>query len=206
MTKKLQSKVNQAIAESENFYLSSQGDILKAYFHSHCGGHTENPTKVWRAKESWQGLKDPYCNKISLSKWEYSSSPKHVAQALAKDFSETKGVITKIVAGKRNLSGRLDQVYFFLKDGRIRRWKTQDLRQALGFANVKSTQMQVHMADEKIHFVGKGYGHGVGMCQHGAKKMARLGKTHEEILAFYYPAAQLKKLSSNTKYLALEIK
>ncbi len=69
-----------------------------------------------------------------------------------------------------------------------------DLRRILGFQNLKSTWFEVRRSPRAITFKGTGYGHGVGLCQWGAKAMAEAGKTHREILQFYYPRAVVRKI------------
>jgi SpoIID/LytB domain protein len=87
------------------------------------------------------------------------------------------------------------------------------MRKILGFQNLRSTLFQIrspytagleddkksaaHGAlspDSKIRFVGGGNGHGVGMCQWGARGMAEENFSYREILAFYYPGSKIKKM------------
>jgi stage II sporulation protein D len=63
---------------------------------------------------------------------------------------------------------------------------------------LKSAAFEIQNAGGRWAFVnGKGYGHGVGMCQCGAEGLARKGKTTEQILSFYYPGAKIKNLYTN---------
>jgi stage II sporulation protein D len=66
-----------------------------------------------------------------------------------------------------------------------------DFRKAMGFDKIKSTWFDARLEGERVTFSGHGYGHGVGMCQWGAKGMADEGKTYREILKFYYPGARI---------------
>jgi stage II sporulation protein D len=59
--------------------------------------------------------------------------------------------------------------------------------------NLRSTMMTVTAGDEEIVFVTKGYGHRVGMSQHGADAMARNGSSYREILAHYYTDTVLQQ-------------
>ncbi|MFP7297228.1 SpoIID/LytB domain-containing protein [Neobacillus niacini] len=68
------------------------------------------------------------------------------------------------------------------------------LRSILGGALFKSYHITgVENNGTTITLNGKGYGHGVGMSQYGAKSMGDKGKSYTEILDFYYPGAQLTK-------------
>lgn len=62
-----------------------------------------------------------------------------------------------------------------------------DLRKALGWSRLPSTNFTLSNDVDSTLFEGKGYGHGVGLCQWSALKMARDGKTYKEILSFFYP-------------------
>ena len=70
----------------------------------------------------------------------------------------------------------------------------EDLRLALDPSGreIQSTICQiVPWGDGWAFLSGRGWGHGVGMCQHGAQGMARLGKTAPEILRHYYPGSKI---------------
>ena len=69
--------------------------------------------------------------------------------------------------------------------------KGSEVRTILG---LRSSCFTVTEKDGKFTFVVKGYGHGVGMSQHGANSMAKDGKSYAEILAHYYPETELKKI------------
>jgi stage II sporulation protein D len=61
-------------------------------------------------------------------------------------------------------------------------------------AKVKSTWFSLNSANHSVLFHGKGSGHGVGMCQWGAKKMGEKGYTKEQIISFYYPGVKIARL------------
>jgi stage II sporulation protein D len=66
----------------------------------------------------------------------------------------------------------------------------RDLREEF---RLKSTYFSVKLIENNVVLTGKGFGHGVGLCQEGAMQMAKLGFTSEEILNFYYPNTTLKR-------------
>ena len=66
-------------------------------------------------------------------------------------------------------------------------------RLALGPNVIKSTNFTIKVTPKGVIFSGKGWGHGVGMCQWGALGMARSRRNYKEILGFYYPKAAIKK-------------
>jgi len=71
-----------------------------------------------------------------------------------------------------------------------------DFRRMVGYDTLKSTLFAVAVDRGAAHFSGRGYGHGVGMCQWGAKGMAEQGYTAAQIVGFYYPGAVLGTLAA----------
>ena len=69
-----------------------------------------------------------------------------------------------------------------------------DLRRVLGYDTLKSTLFAVAVVGPIARFVGRGYGHGVGLDQWSAKTMAEMGYSAEQIVAYYYPGAVLSRL------------
>lgn len=69
----------------------------------------------------------------------------------------------------------------------------QNFRQLLGFGDLKSLRFQTKDLGDSVEFQGRGFGHGVGLCQWGTKDWAEKGQTAEEILRHYYPLARLSK-------------
>jgi stage II sporulation protein D len=68
------------------------------------------------------------------------------------------------------------------------------MRRILGFDRLRSTNFIVKNLRGSVRFLGIGYGHGAGLCQWGAKKMADNGYTYREILHYYYPFGDIKKI------------
>src|SRR5262249_41242557 len=71
------------------------------------------------------------------------------------------------------------------------RLRGNDLRRIMGYETLKSTLFAVAVDGEAAHFAGRGYGHGVGLCQWGAKGMAEQGPTSRRIPDFCYPGPTL---------------
>jgi stage II sporulation protein D len=68
-------------------------------------------------------------------------------------------------------------------------------RKALGYGVIKSTNFTLKVVNGEAIFSGLGNGHGVGLCQWGAKQRALDGFGYAEILSYYYPGTVLSKLS-----------
>lgn len=114
-----------------------------------------------------------------------------------------RGDLMRIKTQSNKHSGRIDSLETIWKltssKGRDIRILKLDLpattfRNWMGTKNIKSTDFKVTRKRRTFHFTGNGFGHGVGLCQWGAKKMGEEGKTHQEILQFYYPTTRLTRL------------
>jgi hypothetical protein len=57
--------------------------------------------------------------------------------------------------------------------------------------------MVVHKTGDQFEFEGRGWGHGVGLCQVGAKRLAELGYNYRQILHYYYPESDLQNLNES---------
>ena len=68
----------------------------------------------------------------------------------------------------------------------------EDFRKALGYTALMSTHFEIAHFGRNIVFRGKGAGHGVGLCQWGAKELAESGLNAHAILRYYYPGAVIQ--------------
>ena len=59
---------------------------------------------------------------------------------------------------------------------------------------LRSTFFSIKVRDDKIVISGKGYGHGVGLCQEGAMQMALKGYSYKDIIEFYYTGATISNV------------
>jgi stage II sporulation protein D len=93
----------------------------------------------------------------------------------------------------RNASGRIDTLSIIFDRGSIN-IAAVDFRKTVGYSVIKSTSFEVRSSGENLVFSGVGYGHGVGLCQWGAKKRAEDGFSYREILTYYYPGTALDRI------------
>ncbi|MBK9294470.1 MAG: SpoIID/LytB domain-containing protein [Oligoflexia bacterium] len=172
-----------AVNETQNEFLFLNQLPLKAYYHSDCGGHTEEPSNVWGVGELKIGTtKDHYC-KMRRFEWKYKMAKQRLAQVLGLDALNEDIKIIKSSTGRAE--------FVEVNGTKI---SGQDLRQKIGFDKLKSTLFSLTFDENSVTFVGRGYGHGSGLCQWGAKAMALNGKTYLEILRHYYPLAKVSEV------------
>ena len=72
--------------------------------------------------------------------------------------------------------------------------EAKNLRLWIGPTFVRSENFQAKIAQGMVSFEGKGWGHGVGLCQWGALGLSFLLREYDDILDFYYPSSELKKV------------
>ncbi|MGZ9133534.1 MAG: SpoIID/LytB domain-containing protein [Candidatus Deferrimicrobiaceae bacterium] len=180
-----------AVEATRGYVLYDSRDRLaRTVYHSTCGGMTES------AKDAW-GEDLPYlrsvtcddCRESPAWRWEYRmgrAEGVRVAAALGVRAGDEIGIA---VAG-RTRTGRASKVRL-TSGGVAREAKASVFRRAAGYALVKSLWMEIVPAGRGWRLTGKGYGHGVGMCQWGANGMAKRGAGYREILARYYPRTRI---------------
>jgi stage II sporulation protein D (peptidoglycan lytic transglycosylase) len=176
-----------AVRETAGQVLLWEGELFPAFYHTESGGYTEDPRTVFTTR-NMPALKPVRC--------EFSAGSPHYYWSLdvrLTDLSEilrrnevTVGSVTAIEVTERTPSLRAATVSIHGTRG-IARLRGNDFRRMLGYDTFKSTLFAVAVDSQVAHFSGRGYGHGVGMCQWGAKTMAEQGYTARQIVEFYYP-------------------
>lgn len=183
--------VQKAIGETQGEVLWYLG-YYPAYFHSCCGGQTEMTDRVWGQSEVSSSVVDRFCERAPFRNWQLVLPTKAFLKKLRSHGLEGNRLLhiqrEKWENGPRNVLVEIatDKMTLFLS--------ANDLRRILGYDQLKSTWFDLQQLPQKIVFTGSGYGHGVGLCQWGAKAMAEAGKTYRDILQFYYPKAIVKKV------------
>jgi len=183
---------------------SANGGRFPAYYSSVCGGHTEACERVFgEAFAPLQAVPCPYCKdvaRLGLFFWPMVQYDREtVTRRLADRYASLKalGEIRDIVVIEKSTYGqftRLTRIRLVGATGKTDTLRGEDLRLALDPSGreIQSTICQiVRWGDGWAFLSGRGWGHGVGMCQHGAQGMARLGKTAQEILQHYYPGSTI---------------
>jgi stage II sporulation protein D len=178
--------------------------LFPTYFSSVCGGHTSDSQNVFGDSFGpLTGVPCPYCKdvaRLGLFFWPMAQfSRKTVTEQLTGRYPKLKslGEIKDIVVDQKSDYGqfyRMTRIKLVGATGRTDTLRAEDLRLAIDSSGrqIKSTACHiVPWGDGWAFLSGRGWGHGVGMCQCGAEGMARGGSSAEEILRHYYPGAQI---------------
>ena len=165
--------------------------LQPAFFHAACGGHTSSAADVFREDGASPGVSDvepagPLCRELPDFTWEWTIERLAFASALG-----LKAEGNAFEALRRDRGGRVIELKsfgrrftgdeFFAKVGR-----------AFGYQSLRSLKTTAQEVESTVHFTGTGLGHGVGLCQQGAKALATRGATTKTILQRYFPDCQVR--------------
>lgn len=168
-----------AIATKNIVIVDSDINLITATFYSNCGGQTANSEDVWRQSVYYlRSVTDTFCRKENNAIWTKKIPKTDWINYLTDKHNHPKDELYQ-ECGLDYFQCRREQ-YFENQNIKI---PFVDLRKDW---NLKSALFDVVATDNEIILQGKGYGHGVGLCQEGAMRMAKLGYSYAEILHFYY--------------------
>jgi stage II sporulation protein D len=185
------SRLARAVGATEGEVLVHEGELLTAFFHSTCGGHTESAHRVFGSADRapLKGVPCDGCVESPLFRWEVKIPAEDLEGRLG-----VKGVKT-IRADERGPSGRCGAVRLVAEEGETV-LTGKDFRWKLGVNRLRSTAFEATREGDGFLFTGKGFGHGVGLCQWGARGLARKGKDCLQILEHYYPGAMVLQVAA----------
>lgn len=203
-TSAIRSDFKLAVETSRGEYLSYGGHPIPAYFHDNCGGRTASIQDVWGtgALPYLQGVQDgahndPYCRFAPRAHWHFAADRRTLGECFRKEgWIAEHEALDSLHVVSLDPSGRAQQV---LIQSNHPLWvPAVQVRQALnryfGSEVLSSTVFVIKREKDNFYFIGRGWGHGVGLCQWGAIQMAKEGKTYREILQHYYPGTQIDRL------------
>ncbi len=196
------------------------GHPASAFFHQDCGGRTAAPAELWpqggearptagithagpdtryptpdtRHPTPWLlSRPDNYCTANGVRSWSANISLADLTNALSTAGLVRPGWRTLTVSRRGNPSLGQSPRAIFLKAGPTE-ISAEDFRlavgNAFGWGHILSTWFEITPQGDHFLFNGRGSGHGVGLCQHGAAAMAAQGHSTSEILAQYFPGAE----------------
>ncbi|MFH1478997.1 MAG: SpoIID/LytB domain-containing protein [Candidatus Omnitrophota bacterium] len=172
--------------------LTYEGKVFPAYFHATCGGSTASSNSIWSIDLlPLRGVKCAYCEFSPHYAWKKDFKSIDIEASLKKAGYDLTIVSIDIL--KRDPSGRVLEMVIKGKD-KLVKLDGNKFRLIVGPDLIRSADFNVKVSGKYIFFDGKGWGHGVGMCQWGAYGMAKEGWRSEEILEYYYPASKLIRL------------
>lgn len=154
--------------------------LVDGYFHANCGGQTSRADFVWNEDVSYlQPFKDTFCIHTQQSTWEKRISKTEWRNYLVNQFhfpiqdSVYKNLVYTFEQEERKAFYLSPHLGIPLRDIRYH-------------FKLKSTFFSCYPQGKDVIIKGKGFGHGIGLCQEGAMRMASSGLSYKEILKFYF--------------------
>lgn len=186
--------IRKAVLETKNEILTYDNKPIAAFFHSNCGGYTSGALGVWSKDQPYlQPVSCPFGNNGEHFRWRAEISIPDMVRKLRGAGLKIEDVV-KIEILDRDESNRIQALSIMDGDGSWKKMKGSAFRMALGPDLVRSTRFDTKVEGNKVLFNGKGWGHGVGLCQEGAYGMAMKGYGAFDILRYYYRGVMLEKL------------
>ena len=188
-----------AVKATAGWILMYQGRLFPTFYHSTCGGMTEHARVMGRFDlEPLRGqIRCSLCAASPFFSWQRRLTRADVNWALLKSRYGAVGDVQEVRATTRTPSGRAEQIAI-IGSRRTLTLSGYEFRALFGFESIRSTFFTITPTLDGFVVEGHGWGHGVGMCQWGAAELARRGFSASEILAFYYPGAELVPLRELT--------
>ena len=195
--------INQAIEQTHGRILAYQGKPAEAKYHSTCGGRTADFNDAWKGvgPPYLHSVECPYCTNSPYYQWRKASSKRDF-------FANIRGQLAKL--GATIADTELIKDFRFKRNKKSKRvvqtvvtttvkeyyFDPNSIRTLFGDRNdpgglLRSSYFELKATEDSIIIEGKGFGHGVGMCQFGALEMARKGKNYKQILQHYYPGTRI---------------
>ncbi|CDE50663.1 stage II sporulation protein D [Firmicutes bacterium CAG:460] len=171
-------KIKKAVYDTKDLIMTYNGDIILSLYFARSNGKTEDAILVFGSNEEYlksvESPEESLTSEVTISKDEFCNKINISCDAIN---------ISNVL---KSSSGRINSLNI---NGKT--FKGTEIRTLF---DLKSTDFDISIGSE-IKFVTKGYGHGVGMSQYGANKLAQNGKNYEEILKHYYQNINIEKIS-----------
>ncbi len=189
----------EAARRTSGMVLWHGGGPALALFHADCGGHTTTPGDAWGggSRPYLNGVEDDGAAAQAHASWSYTIEGARLVAILAADPRTSVGSRLDLIdVLDRSASGRAATVALHgererLVNGEVLR---DVMSRPLGARAIRSTLFQVRRDHTRFIFEGRGFGHGVGLCQAGAFARLRAGARPVEVLERYYPGARLRSI------------
>lgn len=199
---------NKAVDETREQILTWNDQPATMFYHSTCGGYTENTINVFSKKEIsyLSGIKDgdpPNCQISPRFDWSESYSYTEFLNRLklAGYINSNAYILKNAIIVSKFSSGRVNELTITLK----RESSTEEtislfgnsirsvVKNSEGTGILRSTMFDIHLDGSSVRLDGHGAGHGVGLCQWGAIGLSRSGKNFKEIIQHYFPGVNISK-------------
>ena len=213
ITKQSSKAVEEALKATRGQILCYGDEICDARFSKCCGGVTEEFQYCWEdtPKPYLVSVEDPFCNtndKAVLEqvlndydqetndfyRWTVEYTTDELSRLVNEKLKDDFGTITDLIPLERGKSGRIWKLKIVGTKKTFTIGKELEIRRALSDSHLYSSAFDVEKTATGFRLKGKGWGHGVGLCQIGAAVMGQQGYKYDQILLHYYRNAEIKHI------------
>ena len=213
--------VRQAVNETCGQVLMAGGEICDARFAKCCGGQTNEFQYCWQNihKSYLRSIADPFCNTsdrevlsqvlndydletLNFYRWQVRFTQEGIRQLIERNLGMTFGHILRLEPLETGPAGHISRLRIVGSERTYIIGKELLIRKTLSTSHLLSSAFTVTLEDiqndvpQTIILNGKGWGHGVGMCQIGAAVMGHQGYSYKDILSHYYPGTYLIEITT----------
>jgi len=186
-------KIDTAVVQSRGVVMmNSAGEMLDSYFHANCGGQTSPAEYVWNKPVPFlYSFKDTFCIYTKQATWE-----KKIPKYLWRNFLVANYNYPIHNTHYENIIYTFSQPYrkAFFHNPALG-IPLRDLRNEF---KLKSTFFSCFPEGDFVVLRGRGFGHGIGLCQEGAMNMAKQGFNYLQIAQYYFPNAVFKNINEES--------
>ena len=186
-------RVQEAVESTRGLVMTYRNAPILAAFSSTAAGPTEDAMNVWAKDLPYlKGVDCPFDRNSPYYQWRAQISIDDLEQSLRKQGLAV-GIIATFTPYSYSRAGRVDKVRILHSEGELI-VRGQDLRKAVGYSVIPSTQFEIEAIGRHVVLTGRGSGHAVGLCQWGAKELAEQGYRYAAILRYYFPGTTMRPL------------
>jgi len=187
-------ETSRAVDATQGLVMTYGGQIFPAFFHANSGGRTTNAENVWAIEPNpvLTGVDSPMSASGKYETWDARIAFSDIEKKI-KSHGYTMSPIKYLFFSHYDHSGRARLITIEHQKGWLE-LNANDFRLFVGADQMRSTRAIGAVEGAFFHVHGKGWGHGVGMCQWGAKSLAESGYDAFQILSFYYPGNTVQRL------------
>ena len=183
-----------AVEETRGLVVTYLDAPIYAAFSSTAAGLTEDAMNVWSKEYPYlKGVECPFDLASPYYQWKSSFKIDTLEQNLRQQGFSV-GTIATIAPLAFSRGGRVAKLRVLHSGGELV-LRGEELRKAVGYTIIPSTQFAIESIGRDVVLSGFGAGHAVGMCQWGAKELAELGYPFSTILQYYYPGTELQNMT-----------
>lgn len=189
---RVEQRVQEAVEATRGLVLTHRNAPILAAFSSTAAGPTEDAINVWSKDLPYlKGVDCPFDANSPYYQWRVAIKIQELEASL-KRSGMVVGTIASVTPFTFSRAGRVTALRILHSQGELI-LRGEELRRAVGYTAIPSALFEVESVGREVVLVGRGAGHGVGLCQWGAKELAELGYPFGSILQYYFPGTQLQE-------------